>query len=170
MVGNAIISEAYLPASEAESIERLRYAAPWLSRTAAASLMASSFPSKVSVLIPTTSPPMDLMVSFNSLSFDNSATQGLQPVNQKFITVTAFLEKRFSSTSFPSKSFPETLLKAMVSSSLESEAPDVSNLLSTSVICSSIPRIVSISSFNVFNSSSVKEFLFDSTVEARYSA
>jgi len=31
VVGNAIISEAYLPAFEEESIERLRYFAPWLS-------------------------------------------------------------------------------------------------------------------------------------------
>ena len=30
-MGNAIISEAYLPAFEEESIERLRYFAPWLS-------------------------------------------------------------------------------------------------------------------------------------------
>ena len=95
VVGNAIISEAYFPASEDASMERLRYLAPWLSRTAAASLIAVSFPSKVSVLMPITSPPMDLMASFNSLSFDNSATQGLQPVNQKFMTVTAFPENKF---------------------------------------------------------------------------
>lgn len=31
VVGNAIISEAYLSAFEEESIERLRYFAPWLS-------------------------------------------------------------------------------------------------------------------------------------------
>ena len=31
VVGNAIISEAYLPAFEEESNERLRYFAPWLS-------------------------------------------------------------------------------------------------------------------------------------------
>ena len=31
VVGNAIISEEYLPAFEEESIERLRYFAPWLS-------------------------------------------------------------------------------------------------------------------------------------------
>ena len=35
----AMILEAYLPASEDESIERLRYLAPWLSRTEAASLI-----------------------------------------------------------------------------------------------------------------------------------
>ena len=52
VVGNAMILEAYLPASEDESIERLRYLAPWLSRTEAASLIADSFPSKVSVLMP----------------------------------------------------------------------------------------------------------------------
>lgn len=46
-----MISEAYLPVSDAESIEKLRYPAPWLSRTAFASFIASSFPSKVSVLI-----------------------------------------------------------------------------------------------------------------------
>ena len=97
-----MILEAYLPASEDESIERLRYLAPWLSRTEAASLIADSFPSKVSVLIPTTSPPIDLIASFNSLSLDNSATQGLHPVNQKLMTVTAFLENRLSSTEFPS--------------------------------------------------------------------
>ena len=33
---------------------------------------------------------------------DNSATQGLQPVNQKFTTVTAFFENRLSSTALPS--------------------------------------------------------------------
>ncbi len=102
VVGNAIISDAYFPASEVESMERLRYLAPWLSRMDAASLMAVLFPSKVSVLMPTTSPPIDLMASFNSLSLDNSATQGLQPVNQKLTTVTAFLENRLSSTELPS--------------------------------------------------------------------
>ena len=54
-----------------------------------------SFSSKVSVLIPITSPPIDLIASFNSLILDNSATQGLQPVNQKFMTVTAFPENKF---------------------------------------------------------------------------
>ena len=93
-----------MPASEDESIERLRYLAPWLSRTEAASLIADSFPSKVSVLMPTTSPPIALTASFNSFSLDNSATQGLQPVNQKLMTVTAFSEKRLSSTELPSKS------------------------------------------------------------------
>ena len=38
---------------------KLRYLAPWLSRMFAASLIAVSFPSKVSVLMPITSPPMD---------------------------------------------------------------------------------------------------------------
>ena len=156
-----------MPASELASSAKLRYFTPWLSRIFFASFIVDSFPSKVSVFTPTTSPPIDLIASFNSLSFDNSATQGLHPVNQKFITVTAFLEKRLSSTSFPSKSFPEILLNAIISSSSDSEAPDASSLFSTSVICSSIPRIVSISSFNVFSSSSVKDFLFASTVEAR---
>ena len=32
---------------------------------------------------------IDLIASFNSLSLDNSATHGLQPVNQKLTTVTA---------------------------------------------------------------------------------
>ena len=87
-----MISEAYLPAAEEESMDILRYLTPWLSRTEAASLIVVLFPSKVSVLIPITSPPIDLIVSFNSLSLDNSATQGLQPVNQKFTTVTALPE------------------------------------------------------------------------------
>ena len=67
-------------------------------------VLADSFPSKVSVLMPTTSPPIALTASFNSFSLDNSATQGLQPVNQKLMTVTAFSEKRLSSTELPSKS------------------------------------------------------------------
>ena len=104
VVGKAIISEAYLPASEAESMEILRYFAPWLSRTAAASFMAASLPSKVSVLMPMTSPPIALSVLFNSSNLDNSATQGLQPVNQKLTTVTALPENRLSSTELPSKS------------------------------------------------------------------
>lgn len=79
-----------MPAAEVESTERLRYLAPWLFRISAASFIAVSFPSKVSVLIPITSPPDALMASFNSLSLDNSATQGLHPVNQKLTTVTAF--------------------------------------------------------------------------------
>ena len=97
-----MISDAYFPASEEESMERLRYLAPWLLRRVFASFMAVLFPSKVSVLMPTTSQPIDLIASFNSLSLDNSATQGLQPVNQKLMTVTAFLENRLSSTEFPS--------------------------------------------------------------------
>jgi len=136
---------------------------------AAASLIASSFPSKVSVLIPTTSPPIDLMASFNSLSLDNSATQGLQPVNQKLTTVTALLENRLSSTELPSKSLPEKLLKGEVSSELSfwSVLSDPVFLFSISDICSSICLIVSISSVSVFSSSSVKASLFDSTVPAR---
>ena len=97
-----MISDAYFPASEEESMERLRYLAPCFSRIVFASFIAVLFPSKVSVLMPTTSPPIDLIASFNSLSLDNSATQGLQPVNQKLMTVTAFLENRLSSTEFPS--------------------------------------------------------------------
>ena len=151
VVGNAIILEAYFPASESESMERLRYFAPWLSRIEAASLIASSFPSKVSVLMPTTSPPMDLMASFNSLSLDNSATQGLHPVNQKLTTVTAFLENRLSSTEFPSKSFPEKLLKGEESSDavFVSEVSVSEFFFSSSAICSSIFRMVSISSVRV---------------------
>ena len=44
---------------------------------------------------------------------------------------------------------------------------DAVSLFSIAAICSSIFRIVSISSLRVFNSSSVNEDLFDSTVEAR---
>ena len=84
VVGNAMILEAYLPASEDESIERLRYLAPWLSRTEAASLIADSFPSKVSVLMPTTSPPIALTASFNSFSLDNSATQGKPEIDDSY--------------------------------------------------------------------------------------
>lgn len=65
-----MISEAYLPAALEESIDRLRYLTPWLSRTGVASLIAVLLPSKVSVLMPTTSPPIDLIASFNSLSLD----------------------------------------------------------------------------------------------------
>lgn len=116
VVGNAIISEAYLPAFEEESIERLRYFAPWLSRIAEASFMAVLLPLKVSVLMPTTSPPIDLIASFNSLRLDNSATQGLQPLNQKLTTVTAFFENKLSSTGLPLKSLPDKLLKGDVAS------------------------------------------------------
>lgn len=44
VVGNAIISEAYFPASEDASMERLRYLAPWLSRTAALSIDGNIYP------------------------------------------------------------------------------------------------------------------------------
>lgn len=164
-----MMSEAYLPTLESESTEILRYFAPWLSRTAAASLIASSFPSNVSVLIPTTSPPIDLMASFNSLSLDNSATQGLQPVNQKLTTVTALLENRLSSTELPSKFLPEKLLKGVISSELSfwSVLSDPVLLFSISDICFSICLMVSISSLSVFSSSSVKDSLFDSIMPAR---
>ena len=161
--------EAYLPASEVESTERLRYLAPWLFRISAASFIAVSFPSKVSVLIPTTSPPDALMASFSSFSFDNSATQGLHPVNQKLTTVTAFLENRLSSTELPSKSFAEKSLKGDTSSELFFWLllSDAAFFFSIAVIFSSISLIVSISSLSIFSSSSVKESLFDSTVPAR---
>lgn len=163
-----MISEAYLPAALEESIDRLRYLTPWLSRTEAASLIAVLLPSKVSVLMPTTSPPIDLIASFNSLSLDNSATHGLQPVNQKFTTVTALPENRLSSTLLPSKSSPEKSLntdEALELSFLLSS--DDVFLFSSSAICSSIFRMVSISSLSVLSSSSVNESLFDSTVPAR---
>ena len=73
-------------------------------------LIAVLLPSKVSVLMPTTSPPIDLIASFNSLSLDNSATHGLQPVNQKLKTVTALPDNRLSSTLLPSNSSPEKSL------------------------------------------------------------
>ena len=100
----------------------------------------------------------DLMASFNSLSLDNSATQGLQPVNQKLTTVTALPENRLSSTLLPSKSSPEKSLNT-------DEALELSFLLSSndvflfssSAICSSIFRMVSISSLSVLSSSSVNE-------------
>jgi hypothetical protein len=68
--------------------------------------------------MPTTSPPIDLIASFNSLSLDNSATQGLQPLNQKLTTVTAFFENKLSSTGLPLKSLPDKLLKGDVASVL----------------------------------------------------
>ena len=153
-------------------MERLRYVAPWLSRIAAASFIAASFPSKVSVLMPTTSPPIGLIALFNSSSVDNSATQGLQPENQKLITVTEFPENRLSSTELPSKSWPEKFLKGDAASELLfwSVSPDEVLFFSISAICSSIFRIVPISSVSIFSSSSVKEALFASMVSERKSA
>ena len=95
-------------------------------------------------------PPIDLIASFNSLSLDNSATHGLQPVNQKLTTVTALPEKSLNTD--------EALELSFLLSS------DDVFLFSSSAICSSIFRMVSISSLSVLSSSSVNEFLFDSTV------
>ena len=110
-------------------------------------------------------PSIDLIASFNSLSLDNSATHGLHPVNQKLTTVTALPENRLSSTLLPSKSSPEKSLntdEALELSFLLSS--DDVFLFSSSAICSLIFRMVSISSLSVLSSSSVNEFLFDSTV------
>jgi len=122
--------------------------------------MAVLLPLKVSVLMPTTSPPIDLIASFNSLRLDNSATQGLQPLNQKLTTVTAFFENKLSSTGLPLKSLPDKLLKGDVVSVLFFLLLSEAVLFSISAICSSIFRIASISSVSVFNSASVKEALF----------
>ena len=115
---------------------------------------------------------MDLIASFISLSLDNSATQGLQPVNQKFKTVTALLENRVPSTLFPSKSVPERSLNGVSSSAASSVSaePVVASSSSSLEICSSIPRMVSMSLSNVLSSSSVKEDLFSSMVAVRKSA
>ena len=128
----------------------------------------------MSVLIPTTSPPISLSFSFNSFSLESSPTHGLHPLNQKFTTVTLFLAKRLSSTSLPSRSFPLKLLNTPVDSSdLEealSEDSDAALSFSSFAISSSIPRIVSMSLLKVSYSSSEKESLLDSTVLARKSA
>ena len=119
--------------------------------------------------MPTTSPPIDLIVSFNSFNVDNSETQGLQLLNQKLTTVTAFPEKRLSSTELPSKSLPEKLLNGEEASGLFfwlKLSEDVF-FFSISAICSSIFRMVSISVVRIFCSSSVNEVLFDATVSAR---
>ena len=137
-------------------------------------MIPASLLSKVSMLIPTTSPPISLSFSFNSFSLESSPTHGLHPLNQKFTTVTLFLAKRLSSTSFPSRSFPlKPLNTAVDSSDLEeelSEESDAAISFSSLAISSSIPRIVSMSLHRVSYSSSEKESLLDSTVLARESA
>ena len=105
----------------------------------------------------------------NSLSLDNSATHGLQPVNQKLTTVTALPENRLSSTLLPSKSSPEKSLNTDEALELPFllSSDDVF-LFSSSAICSSIFRMVSISSLSVLSSSAVNESLFDSMVPVSY--
>jgi hypothetical protein len=88
--------------------------------------------------MPTTSPPIDLIASFNSLSLDNSATHGLQPLNQKLTTVTAFFENKLSSTGLPLKSLPDKLLKGDVVSVLFFLLLSEAVLFSISAICSLI--------------------------------
>ena len=139
-----------------------------------ASLIPSWLSSNVSVLIPTTSPPIFLILSFNSFSLESSSTQGLHPLNQKFTTVTLFLENRLSSTSLPSRSFPlkpwNTPAESAELEELLLEEADVAISFSSFAISSSMPRIVLMSLLRVTYSSLEKESLCDSIVFARKSA
>ena len=67
-------------------------------------------------MTPTTSPPFSASSLLSASRSPSSSTHGLQVLNQKFTTVTLFLEKSSSLlTSLPSKSLPVKLGNAVCS-------------------------------------------------------
>ena len=78
-----------------------------MASTSFASEIADLSPSSVKVLTPMRAPPFSASSLFSASSSASSPTQGLQVVNQKFTTVTAFLaNSSLLFTVLPSRSLP----------------------------------------------------------------
>ena len=163
VVGYEYRPEVNVPASLLESNHTLRYDTPFFDRISFASEIAALSPSSVKVLMPTTVPPFFASSVFRASKSFSSSTHGLQVVNQKFTTVTSFLEKRsLLFTSLPSKSLPVKLgnfvsslfsfVMPALSASTLSPSPDL--LPQSGYFCSrmvSFPSISLICSAPVFS-------------------
>ena len=124
VVGNENKFDVNLPASLSDLNQMFLYVTPFLLSTSLASAISPLLPSSVKELTPTTWPPFLASSLFRSSRSPNSPTHGLQVVNQKFMTVTLFLENSSSLfTSLPSRSLPVKLGNFVAS--LEALAPAV---------------------------------------------
>ena len=143
-----------LPASLSESKYTFWYVAPFLASTSFASEISASFPSSVKEFTPMSAPFFSASSLFSASSSPSSPTQGLQVVNQKFTTVTAFLENSSSLlTGFPSRSLPSKAgnFCTLLSSEEPAWALSPGILVSLSMDCSTISGYFCSSSVSLFS-------------------
>ena len=123
-------------------------------KTSLASDIAVLSPPRVNELIPITVPPFCASSLLSFSKSPSSPTQGLQVVNQKFITVTLLDEKMSSLlTSFPSRSLPLKLgnlvslllLLTIPALSASTLSPSLGLLPQPGYFCSKIVSLPSIS-------------------------